>query len=160
MLFRSLIELAQKSLGIDSAGFREKYTSVNPHSSTKRNRKNFVKYIEFRSAGGDYLEELEKIKNTLQRYAKALMIASDPSAEREEYAKKLTKLLVTGLGEDPVMDLFARYQAGSITRTEFKKEWGKLATNKDLNGPISKRDLARKEIAQRIEQNPHALNGK
>jgi hypothetical protein len=77
-----LSQLASKSLAQPS-GFG-KYTSIHPKD----------KYIEFRSAGGmNYFKDIDKIKNTLLRYAYATAISSEPKLERNEYAKKLFRLL-------------------------------------------------------------------
>jgi len=61
-----------------------KYFSINPKAN----------YVEFRSAGGkDYFDDIDKLKNTLMRYAQAMYIAANPEAERNEYFKKLYKVL-------------------------------------------------------------------
>lgn len=49
-------------------------------------------YISFRHAGGDYLNDYNKIVNTVGRFARVMMIASDPDAYREEYFKKIFKI--------------------------------------------------------------------
>jgi hypothetical protein len=133
LIGHNLIELAQKQLGLSSKGFSQKYTSINPHASHKRY--NHVDYIEFRSAGGDYLEELEKIQNTLLRYSKALYLASDPHAERQEYAKKLTKLLGLGMKGNPISQLFARYQAKQIDGHTLKSLWKEIHPDAKLGKP-------------------------
>ena len=50
------------------------------------------KYISFRHVGGDYLTEEQDILNTVGRFVRAMIIASDPNIYRDEYLKKLTKL--------------------------------------------------------------------
>lgn len=50
-------------------------------------------YVSFRHAGGDYLSNLKEIYDTVGRFIRAMVIASDPSAYRNEYIKKLTKLM-------------------------------------------------------------------
>lgn len=50
------------------------------------------KYISFRHAGGDYLNDYNGILNVVGRFVRAMIIASDPNLYREEYLKKLTKL--------------------------------------------------------------------
>jgi hypothetical protein len=65
-------------------GETSKYTSIN----TKGN------YVEFRSPGGDYLDaNWELVVPTLMRTVVALDAAMDPAKYREEYQKKLYKLL-------------------------------------------------------------------
>lgn len=51
------------------------------------------KYISFRHAGGDYLADQGKIENTVGRFIRAMLIASDPNAFRQEYMTKLAKLI-------------------------------------------------------------------
>lgn len=107
-----------------------KYTSINPKSN----------YIEFRSAGGsDYFDDIDKIQNTLMRYARATDIAMDPAAEKQEYAKKLYKLLtqtetqqvtdpktgrkrteVKGKVDNDAISIFSRYVAGELPKSELK----------------------------------------
>jgi hypothetical protein len=50
------------------------------------------KYISFRHAGGDYLSEQEDVKNVVGRFIRAMIIANDPTAYRQEYLKKLYQL--------------------------------------------------------------------
>jgi hypothetical protein len=107
-----------------------KYTSINPKTN----------YIEFRSAGGsDYFADMDKIQNTLMRYARATDIAMDPSAEKQEYARKLYKLLtqtrtqqvtdpktgtkrteVVPSKDNDAISIFSRYVAGQLPKSELK----------------------------------------
>jgi hypothetical protein len=94
-------------------GITNKYTSIN----TKDN------YVEFRGPGGDYLsQDLPKLVNTALRLAQSLRIATDESAYKQEYAKKLYKLVGPKEGEwtDPnnSVALFSRYALGQINKTE------------------------------------------
>jgi hypothetical protein len=50
------------------------------------------KYISFRHAGGNYLSEQEDVKNVVGRFIRAMIIANDPTAYRQEYLKKLYQL--------------------------------------------------------------------
>lgn len=51
-------------------------------------------YLEFRILGGDYLLlPVKKITNTIASFVFACSIASNPEAEKQEYTKKLYKLL-------------------------------------------------------------------
>lgn len=91
------------------SGRTNKYTSIN----TKDN------YVEFRSAGGDWLDaNFDKIESTLLRFIVALDAACDPEKYKKEYYKGLYKLLKP---KNPASDmsLFAKYMAGQITRSEF-----------------------------------------
>jgi hypothetical protein len=94
-------------------------------------------YIEFRSAGGDWLAEEsadpEKLQSTMLRYARAMQIAANPGVERREYAKKLYKL-VSPEG-DTQLALFSQYAAGELTAEELKQRWAEKAigTEKKMN---------------------------
>ncbi len=98
-------DLATKAI---HSGQTSKYTSIN----TKEG------YIEFRSPGGDWLDEnFDKVENTLLRFTVALKAAMDPKAYREEYLKKLYKLLEPTAQGDKGADTvryFADYVAGKI----------------------------------------------
>jgi hypothetical protein len=136
-LMRSnLLELAQKSLEINNHGFG-KYTSINPKGgvdSTQPHKERGAKYIEFRSAGGsNYFEDIDRLKNTLLRYAQAMTIAANPAAERREYYKKLYKLISPPEG-DPALDLFSRFATGEISSEELKKSWAEKQLEKEPKG--------------------------
>ena len=89
----------------------DRYVTVN----IKKN------YIEVRSAGGDYLDSLDKIKLTLLRYVRAMGLAADPEAERQEYAKKLYKFLSPLVqGDEDVIKYFSQYSAGTLPATALK----------------------------------------
>lgn len=125
LLRNGLIELATKAMSTvagheKNPGFG-KYTSINPKDN----------YIEFRSAGGeDYSDDVEKLKNTLLRYAQAMTVAANPAAERKEYYKKLYKLISPAKG-DASIDLFARFASGNISKEELKAQWAEAALEKD-----------------------------
>lgn len=121
LMQRGLIELANRSImGSRNDGFG-KYTSINPKGA----------YIEFRSAGGtDYIEDFKKAKNTLLRYAQAMTVAADPAAERQEYYKKLYKLISPSQG-NAALDLFARFASGNLSAEELKKQWAEATLEKE-----------------------------
>ena len=125
----NLLELAHRSLRIQNSGFG-KYTSINPKRDDLGKR---LKYIEFRSAGNeDYFKDISKLKNTLLRYAQAMQIAGDPAAYRNEYAKKLYKLINPNpTAQDPVVALFSQYATGAITAGELKTQWADLELIRD-----------------------------
>ena len=83
-----------------------KYTSINIKGG----------YIEFRSPGGDWLDEnFGLIQDTLYRFVVAMDIAMDQTKYTKEYAKRLYKMLAPQNGDDDVTQLFAQYSAGFIT---------------------------------------------
>jgi hypothetical protein len=91
----------------------DKYTSVNIKDN----------YIEFRSAGGNYLETIEKIKNTLLRYVRVMALAADENEAKQEYAKKFYKLLYTysrkgNEKENNVIKLFSMFASGNLSKEE------------------------------------------
>ncbi len=91
-------------------GTTSKYTSIN----TKDN------YVEFRSPGGDWLDaNFDNIKNTLLRFVVALDAALDPEKYKEEYYKKLYKVLAPKSKED-LLAYFARYSAGELPKQALK----------------------------------------
>jgi hypothetical protein len=99
-------ELASKAI---HSGTTDKYTSINTKDG----------YIEFRSPGGDWLNEnFSKIENTLLRFTVALSAAMDPEAYRQEYLKKLYKLLEpTAVESNPdTIRYFADYVAGNTPK--------------------------------------------
>jgi putative chitinase len=88
----------------------EKYTSINVKNG----------YIEFRSPGGDWLNDnFKEIDNTLRRFTVALSAAVDPAAYRQEYLKKLYKLLNVNGEKDP-LSYFAKYAAGELPKAALK----------------------------------------
>jgi len=96
------------------SGETQKYTSIN----TKGN------YIEFRSPGGDWLGEyaanVDKLENTLLRFVVATDAAMDPKKYRQEYLKKLYKVLSpNGSGKD-TLEYFAKYVAGEMPKEDLK----------------------------------------
>jgi predicted nucleotidyltransferase/GNAT superfamily N-acetyltransferase len=95
-------ELASHAIHSSST---DKFTSINPKT----------KHVEFRSPGGDWLDEnLDKIENTLLRFTVALSAAMDPKAYREEYLKKLYKVLNPQNLQDTYGEMiqeFANYMA-------------------------------------------------
>jgi len=149
LMKKNLIELAADMVR-DGVG-RDKYTSAHIKDG----------YIEFRSPGGDYLakgdEEVGALEDTMLRFARAMYIASRPELERQEYGKKLYKLLsgyretqysrsdkgakikadVETEGAKDALELFARYSAGMITPEELKKSWARQVLAKEVPPPRS-----------------------
>jgi hypothetical protein len=125
LIKKNLIELAQRYVQ-DGVG-NSKYTSAHIKDG----------YIEFRSPGGDYLamanrNELDDIKNTMLRFAYSMYLAGRPDLEREEYAKKLYKLLSISSGGDDALKLFADYASGTISGDDLKVQWAKQVLTKEV----------------------------
>jgi hypothetical protein len=90
------------------SGTTAKYTSINTKSG----------YIEFRSPGGDWLNNtFDKIVPTLLRFVVAMDAAMDETAYKEEYAKKLYKLLAPSEDGTDTLQYFTKYSAGELPRS-------------------------------------------
>jgi hypothetical protein len=90
------------------SGVTKKYTSINVKDG----------YVEFRSPGGDWLnEDFEKIEATLLRFVVALDAAVGPDKYKEEYAKKLYKLLAPSNDTADTLQYFAKFSAGTLPRS-------------------------------------------
>lgn len=103
--------LEQTASKVIHSGSTSKYTSINTHSG----------YIEFRSPGGDWLEEdWTKLESTLLRFVVALDAACDPQKYRKEYLKKLYAVLQPKTESDPIA-VFAKFSAGMLTKPELQQ---------------------------------------
>jgi len=101
-------ELASKAI---HGGYTDKYTSINTKDG----------HIEFRSPGGDWLDEnFSQIENTLLRFTVAMSAALNPEAYKEEYQKKLYKLLTQDQKGSDTIKYFADYVAGKIPRAALR----------------------------------------
>jgi len=98
-------------------------------------------YIEFRGPGGRYTDKsFGETMNTMLRFARAMTIAADPQAYRQEYQKKLYKTLSKGGQQERTIDtLFADFQAGEINKEVFKKRWASLVVKQQQNQAILNR---------------------
>ena len=98
----NLDSLASKAI---HSGVTSKYTSINTKDG----------HIEFRSPGGDWLDQnFDQIENTLLRFTVAMSAALNPDMYREEYLKKLYKLLTQDQKGDDTIKYFSEYVAGKI----------------------------------------------
>lgn len=143
-----------------SEGFG-KYFTINP----KKN------YIEFRSAGNeDYFDDIAKLQNTLMRYSRALQIAGDPDSEKQEYHKKLYKLLSKNQqGDLDLIQVMANYlvdnSGKSITAAQLSPEDRKVFMN-ELRNTIKQSSQKRaeqkklKQMEQDAETKPYVWNVK
>ena len=114
---KALLDQMKEHLNTSAAklihsGSTNKYTSVN----TKEG------YIEFRSPGGDWLnEKFDEIESTLLRFVVAMDAAVDETKYKEEYAKKLYKLLAGDQKDSTnTMAYFAKYAAGELPQSALK----------------------------------------
>jgi hypothetical protein len=88
--------------------------------------------------GDEYLDKLDEVKNTVKRYAYAMYIAGRPDLHREEYAKKLYKMLSKS-GDLTTIQLFARFKSGILTKEELKQELKNRQDTRDAdNAPAHK----------------------
>jgi hypothetical protein len=124
--------------GLTELAFKELQKGVGTSKYTSAHLQNG--YIEFRSPGGDWLaksdEEIGILENTMLRFARAMAIAGDPSADRQEYAKKLYKLVTQDNPEyADQLKLFSEYSAGTIDKEQLKKQWAEktIGNEKKIN---------------------------
>jgi hypothetical protein len=98
-------------------------------------------YIEFRGPGGQYTaQEVDQVMDTMLRFARAMTIAADPQAYRQEYQKKLYKILSKGGQQERTIDsLFADFQAGNINKEIFKKRWANLVVKQKQDQAVLNR---------------------
>lgn len=147
---RGNIEIAK--MAVQSGLGEDKYQSVHVKYTKDGS------YIEFRSPGGDWLNKSpETLINTVYRLGRAMTIAGDPRAERQEYAKKLYKLLSTkNESFNNAIEMFSEYSAGNITATQLKQLWAHktLQANRKKQNQSSQTstDLERKKLAQKISR--------
>lgn len=131
---RELLDKMQNQLNAEASklihsGVTDKFTSIN----TKDNR------IEFRSPGGDYLTDIaenpKKLQDTINRMVVAMDAAMDPNKYKQEYQKKLYKLLSgqqfgregkSGAKQEmkkddkDLLNIFSRYAAGELPKQALK----------------------------------------
>lgn len=95
------------------SGNTQKFTSINMKDG----------YVEFRSPGGDWLEEYStgqgKIENALLRFVVALDAAVKPELYKQEYLKKLYAMLQPKSQND-TLAYFAKYAAGELPKAALK----------------------------------------
>lgn len=95
------------------SGNTQKFTSINMKDG----------YVEFRSPGGDWLEEYSsgkgKIENALLRFVVALDAAVKPELYKQEYLKKLYAMLQPK-SKDDTLAYFAKYAAGELPKAALK----------------------------------------
>lgn len=135
-----LANLASKAV---HSGQTKKYISINNKNG----------YIEFRSPGGDWLNEpFEKVESTLLRMVVALDAACDPDKYRQEYLKKLYQILTPANENDPLA-YFAKYAAGTIPRAALKSFVRQAQLKrKTASQQAAQQDMAKQARAQQQSQ--------
>lgn len=141
---QNLNSLASK---IIHSGITEKYTSINTRG----------KYVEFRGPGGDYLDRdpLELV-NTALRLALSLRIATNPESYKQEYAKKLYKLVEQSPGADDSITLFSKYAVGELSKEELsaRLEFSRRERASKKQQPSITRAIYDPALQPQIEQLP------
>ena len=129
-----LIEVADSVIK-RGGGAHGKYSSINVKGD----------YIEFRSMGSEsYFSNpgsLNKVLDTIKRYAYAMYIASRPELFRDEYAKKLYKLLDKEGNGAAAMKDFADYVAsvGGVDQQTVKNLITSLKSETYSDAPLPDR---------------------
>jgi len=106
---------------------RGKYTSIHPKGGGSEEDSPEFTYVEFRSAGGDALGQIEKVRMAALQYARSIILATDPAADRQEYAKKLYKMVAKVKSDEPGLRALRDYADGKIDKDILKFKLGKAA---------------------------------
>ena len=123
-------QLNLKASKLIHAGKTDKYTSINTKDG----------YVEFRGPGGNYLDKpVEQLVDTSLRLAMALNIACDEQSQKEEYAKKLYKLVAPMNSNNDMVGIFSQFSAGTIDREQLLNRARNLISDKPM--PKSQFDL-------------------
>jgi hypothetical protein len=110
MLQKMKTGLGELATKIIHSGTTSKFTSINTKTG----------YIEFRSPGGDWLDDnFDKIETTLMRFVVALDAAMDPAKYRDEYLKKLYAVLKPR-DQNDTLSYFAKFAAGELPKAALK----------------------------------------
>ena len=130
--------------------YTDKYSSIN----IKHGGGNW--WIEFRSPGGDWLNKsIEELTATLLRFVVALDAALDPTKYRNEYAKKLYKLLDI-IGDPDSLEIFVKYATGEWSIQQIKSA---LRLRHKINIPqISVQNIEPNQIQPSTENNITTLS--
>ena len=72
------------------------------------------KYVSFRQVGGDYLNNYEQIVNVVGRFVRAMVIAADPNAYRNEYMAAVAKLAIPNTAANPIDAQIADLQKNGL----------------------------------------------
>ena len=110
-----------------------KYTSVHPKRSSKAEDTDPYTYVEFRSAGGNALGEIEKVRTAALQYARSMALAADPEAEKTLYTKKLYKLVSKVRADEPGLKALKDYTDGRIDKETLKFKLSRAAVARGQN---------------------------
>jgi hypothetical protein len=139
----------------------KKYVSLNVHSDDTSGDS----WVEFRSPGGDWLSyDFNELKNTINRFVVALQAATNPEEHRQEYLKKLYKLISANTNIlSPEETLFySRVVTGELDKTKAKEILKRMAGNRRGEGggvvPGDKYDY--EQFNKQLGQNPPKTTGK
>jgi hypothetical protein len=116
--------LASKAI---HTGKTNKFTSINTKTG----------YVEFRSPGGDWLDDnFDQIEPTLLRFVVAMDAAVDPEKYRQEYQKKLYKLLTTkseSADTNELSRILSMYLSGQADQKTAARDLAQQATTRKKN---------------------------
>ena len=130
-------ELASHAIHSSST---DKFTSIN----TKEH------HVEFRSPGGDWLDEnFDLIENTLLRFTVALSAAMNPAAYREEYLKKLYKVLNPQNLQDTYGEMIQEFANYMTTLQKDGADTGGALSKETQQAVKSFRQAATQELKQK-----------
>ena len=141
--------LEQLASKVIHSGRTDKHTSIN----TKEN------YVEFRSPGGNWLDEntFKQVKPTLLRFVVALEAAMDPEKYKNEYYKKLYKLLKSDKYENEsynkLIDEFSRYVVATGGSRTDKYSKAEIEVLKLIRSSMAK-ELKRSNLEKNISKFP------
>jgi len=103
-----------------------KYMSINPQTGKSGS------YIEFRSPGGDWLNATtQTLVNTMLRFVVVLDAAMDSTKYRQEYLKKLYKLL-SPVGQPDIVKLFSEFSTGALDKQYLVTTLRRIKTERDI----------------------------
>lgn len=145
MLQKMKTKLDDLATKVIHSGVTHKYTSIN----TKEG------YVEFRSPGGDWLQDYAddpgKITNTLLRFVVALDAALDPEKYRQEYLKKLYTVLQPKTHND-TLAYFAQFAAGTMPKAALKS----FIKQAQLERNMKKGNTSGQKYWWRVSNPPHS----
>ena len=153
-------DLASTASDLIFPGNSDKMVSLN----RKDNR------LEFRSPGNNWINtDVSSLQTTLSRFVTAMNIACDPSAYKQEYAKKLYKLIDKSAISANAAAAFSYYASGTADVDTIKQKvynnpkspYGSTAntdqpaTNQTPDAATLKQKLAAKQAAGISPQSPY-----